>query len=189
MRRKERGILPLVRKITELFPRKTMGLALYLNPTVRFFPLAGEVTAEAGGTVPPLRFANPLTGREHTFSLLPEGVQTLPKTPRTPELTILAAKYQVAPPLPKGARLQFRTSATLPREAVPVDGPVFAPGFGIIGGADGPTVIIATAGGGPDECVSVPAIGKAERYTFRLEGLTVPYRPKAVVTLGKKVRR
>ncbi len=189
MRRKERGLMPLGRKMTELFPQKTMGLTLYLNPTVRFFPLTGEVSAETGGTVPPLRFANPLTGREHTLSIVPEGARTVPKTPSTPELTVLAAKYEVAPALPKGARLQFRSSATLPREAALGHRPVFAPGFGIIGGADGPTVIIATAGGGPDECVSVPAIGKAERYTFRLEGLTVPYRPKAVVTLGKKVRR
>jgi hypothetical protein len=173
-----------------LLPRKIKGLTLSLSPTTRFLPLQKQITAEAGKPIPPLAFVHPLTKKEHMLQLFNTKEETLSPTPYTPQMTALTAEYEVTPPLPKGAKLQFQSSVTLPREK---NQTAFKPKastvpIGIIGSADGPTVLIATSGKAPSGCVSIPSVGETSVHTFCLEGIRLPLRSAVEITLGKQVR-
>ncbi len=139
------GVLRLVRmtfRYTKKTPPESLTLTLWEEPVPA---VVGEIRSKPGSTAV---FVHPETGVTHTLTVLSVRPVTVPVPSRLPSHG-LELRYTVEPALPAGAvRLRDSAASDAPK---PSGGDDFSSVIGIIGGADGPTMVLAAPTERPDE--------------------------------------
>ena len=151
--KEQNGVIAAVRRMWTRPALKSLRISI--SPSERMLPLEHSFTVDPEAKeLPELTFAHPATGTAHTlrvvdaewqdFSAQFQQMYRMLKRRKHMRHTVgeaphvLRIRYTLAPPLPKGERLQLQDAMRMQRQSGHSGG---ASAIGVIGGADGPTAI------------------------------------------------
>lgn len=159
---------------------KVQSLRLLTHAVARFVPL--NITCTLAATEDKqFDFTHPRTGVQHRLHLCAGEVTELPLP--SAKLYITTGTYTLEPELPTGDALQFDNTLQYSAEMGHKLVSRATSSIGIIGSADGPTVLFSggrdTAGRQGElqvhNCLSLPSLQRERVAQFRLEGINMQH--------------
>lgn len=165
---------------------KVRSIKLSTHPLQWFYPLDIRFEMSEKDDQKVAYFKHPVTGVTHTLYFQNAKPVEIPLRPdKNCSLYVMQSMYEIEPALPEGDTLQFNSSIQYAEPPGDRFLPTSASSIGIIGGADGPTSIFISNGGGGKNiprglhglplrsCFSVPSFEKVDTFHFVLEGINI----------------
>jgi len=171
-------------RLLRLYKVKNIKLSTY--PMQWFYPL--DISFEMSGkdNQKVVHFKHPVTGAIHMLYFQNAKPVEIPLSPhKNCSLYVMQSMYEIEPALPEGDTLEFNNSIQHIEPPGDRFSPTSASSIGIIGGADGPTSIFISNGGGGKNtprglhglplhnCFSVPSFEKTDVFRFVIEGINI----------------